>query len=483
MAERNDQQEIRLQRRRELIDAGVDVYPSNVGPVATIATVREPWRDETPVRIAGRIRAMRLQGGSAFLDLDDGTGTIQLFLQKQKLGEAFTMTKQLDLGDFVAVNGSTFTTKAGEPSVGVDQLTWLAKALRPLPSSWHGLEDVELRYRHRELELVTDEGSRELVRKRARIVRAIREFLDAESFIEVETPVLQPIAGGATAQPFVTHHRALDIDLYLRIAPELYLKRLVVGGLNRVFEIARCFRNEGIDRDHNPEFTQVELYAAYQDYRWLMTLTERLLIAAATAANGRPVYLDDGQEVTLTAPFPRVTYHDVILQHAAIDIDVERTADGLRRAARAIGTDVPDDMSWPKMVDEVFKTHVRPKLITPTFVHDYPVELSPLAKKKLGDPRYTERFQILFGGTELGNAFSELNDPVDQRERFEAQEKLRAAGDDEAQRIDEDFLQALEYGLPPTAGLGIGIDRLTAVLTGQKNLKEVILFPTLKPRP
>lgn len=482
MTERNDQEEIRRKRRQELIDAGQDPYPARTKATTTIEHLREHWKLDQTVTIAGRVRAIRLQGGSAFIDLDDGTGKLQLFLQKKQLGEAFTsLTSALDLGDFLEASGTTFLTKAGEQSLNTSAAVWLAKALRPLPSSWHGLEDVEVRYRHRELDVVTNPETKTLFLQRATIIRTLRDELHHHGFIEVETPVLQPLAGGASAKPFVTHHNALDVDLFLRVAPELYLKRLIVGGLNRIFEVARCFRNEGIDRDHNPEFTQVELYVAYHDYRWLMEFTEKLIATIATSVHGRPIFIHDHQEQPIALPFPRISYHEAILTYAKIDIDA-LDDDTLVSAARQQGTDIPDGMNRGQVIDEVFKTHVRPKLIAPTFVYDYPLVLSPLAKKKADQPTYTERFQLLMGGTELGNAFSELNDPVDQRQRFNDQERLRATGDEEAQRIDEDFLEALEYGLPPTAGLGLGLDRLTAVLTGRHALKDVILFPTLRPK-
>jgi lysyl-tRNA synthetase class 2 len=481
MNERNDQQEIRWQRRQQLLAAGVDIYPPRTSITTTLQALRAAWHLDQTVTVGGRIRAMRLQGGSAFIDLDDDTGTIQLFLQKKALGEQFTaLTKDLDLGDIIEAQGVTFVTKAGEESVNVSTLRWLTKALRPLPSSWHGLEDIEVRYRHRELDLLTNDDVKQVFITRGKILTTVRNFLVEQGFLEVETPMLHPIAGGATAKPFITHHNALDMDLFLRVAPELYLKRLIVGGLSRVFEIGRNFRNEGIDRDHNPEFTMMECYAAYTDFEWMMQLTENLLIAVATAINGRPEITIGDKTYPLTTPFPRFKYREAIEHMTKIDIDALDDS-ALVAAARAIKTDIPDGLTRPKVIDEIFKTHCRPNFAGPAFVYEYPLELSPLAKKVPGNPKYTERFQLLIGGTELGNAFSELNDPVDQRERFEAQEQLRAKGDDEAQPIDETYIRSLEYGMPPTSGLGIGIDRLTAIMTNQKTLKDVILFPTLKP--
>lgn len=481
MEEFNDQEQIRRQRRQQMLAEGRDPYPARTTITTTVARLRSTWELDQACTIGGRIRAIRVQGGSAFLDIDDGTGKVQLFVQKKQLGDDFVhVVKELDLGDIIEATGITFVTKAGEQTVNVSTLRMLAKALRPLPSSWHGIEDVELRYRHRELDLVTNADTTRAFQQRSAMVQAVRAFLLDHAFIEVETPILQTLAGGASAKPFITHHEALDIDLYLRVAPELYLKRLIVGGMPRVFEVARCFRNEGIDRDHNPEFTQIELYAAYQDYQWLMIFTEQLIHCAAIAANGRSVFFHQDGEVAIPETFPRHRYRDLVLERTAIDID-EESDEALLTKARAAGVDVPTGTHRMKVIDELFKTCVRPTIISPTIVFDYPADMIPLAKRVAGNPNYVECFQVLMGGTELSKGFTELNDPIDQRQRFESQEAMRAEGDDEAQRIDEDFLQALEYGMPPTAGLGIGIDRLIAIMTGQRALKEVILFPTLKP--
>ncbi len=481
MSERSDQEEIRRQRRDEMIAAGVDVYPARSNRQQTIAVVLGDWVDGQSVAIAGRVRSLRLQGGSAFAHIEDESGRMQVFFQSKKLGTAFAeIIARLDLGDFIDVQGLTFMTKRGERTVDVQDVRWLGKALRPLPSAWHGLADVETRYRFRELDLLTNDAVRHVFISRGKILHAVRTFLVNHGYIEVETPMLQALAGGATARPFTTHHHALDIDLFLRVAPELYLKRLVVGGMGRVFEIGRNFRNEGIDRDHNPEFTMLECYAPFTDYEWLMDLTEDIFIAATSAIHGQAVIPIGETSVPLHKPFPRQSYRESILSRTKLDIDV-LSDDDLRTKGRALGTDLPDTMSRPKMIDEIFKTHVRPTISAPAFIYDYPLELSPLAKKKFNQPAYTERFQLLVAGTELGNAFSELNDPVDQAERFAAQEALRTGGDDEAQPHDDTYIRSLEYGLPPTSGLGIGIDRLTAVILGQRALKDVILFPTLKP--
>lgn len=476
----NDQEQLRWQRREDLLKSGVDVYPARTNRTTTVADLLSHWSDGKKETVAGRVRAFRLQGGSAFLNLEDETGKIQAFFQTKNLENFDAITSQIDLGDFLEVAGQTFVTKRGEKTIDASSVNWLAKALRPLPSEWHGLADVETRYRYRELDTLSNEGVRQVFILRGKILNAIRQFLVEHGFIEVETPMLHPIAGGATAKPFITHHHALDIDLFLRIAPELYLKRLIVGGFGRVFEIGRNFRNEGIDRDHNPEFTMMECYAAFADYKWMMDLTEDLLITTAQIVLGEEKVILDGKEVQLTKPLPRLSYRESILKETKLDINgLDEKA--LRDQGRKLGTDLPDNFSRPQLVDEIFKTHVRPKLIEPVFIFDYPVEMIPLAKKKKEDPRYVECVQLLMNGTEITKAFSELNDPVDQRERFEAQEKLRMKGDEEAQALDETYLRSLEYGMPPTGGLGLGVDRLTAIFAKQPALKDVILFPTLKP--
>ena len=358
----------------------------------------------------------------------------------------------------------------------------LTKTLRPLPAKWHGLSDVEVRYRKRYLDLVANPDVRGIFIKRSLLVQAIREFFQKEDFMEVETPILQPLYGGANATPFITHHNALDIDLYLRIAPELYLKRLVVGGFNRVFEIARCFRNEGIDHLHNPEFTQVEFYQAYADYNDLMDLTERLLPELVSKVCSKLEVEHEGETIDFKPPYPRTTFRDLLIQHGQFDIEDYPDRSSLAKAAEKRGVSVEDSDDRGKIMDNIYKKLVRPKIINPTFMIDHPVELSPLAKKKPDDDRYVERFQLLLAkGVELCNAFSELNDPIDQKARFVEQEESRAAGDTEAQRMDRDYIEALETGMPPTAGFGMGIDRLTAILTGSHSLKEVILFPTMRP--
>lgn len=476
----SDQEQLRRRRRQELVAAGNDTYPARSLRTHTIQQILHQWGEAKEFSLAGRVRAMRVQGGSAFFRIEDETGEIQIFLQKKNVLIFSEFINHVDLGDFLDIHGVSFVTKRGEKTIDVTTISWLSKALRPLPSEWHGLMDVETRYRYRELDTLANQTVKKIFFTRGKILQTIRQFLNERDFLEVETPMLQSIPGGATARPFVTHHQALHADLFLRVAPELYLKRLIVGGFGRVFEIGRNFRNEGIDRDHNPEFTEMECYAAYTDYHWMMELTEDLLIAVATAVNGRSEILIGTKTVKLRKPFTRISYREAILHLTKIDID-QGSDEELRDQGRKIKTDLRKDMNRAQMIDEIFKRHVRPNMVEPSFIIDYPIELSPLAKKKSGNPKYTERFQLLAGGTELGNAFSELNDPVDQRERFETQEKLRAGGDEEAQPIDETYIRSLEYGMPPTSGLGIGIDRLTAIMTNQKSLKEVILFPTLKP--
>lgn len=481
MTERNDQQEIRRRRRQELLDQGLDVYPARSHPTATLGDLRDRWKPDQTVTVAGRVKAIRLQGGSAFLDLEDGTGHLQLFLQRQRLGQAFRLaTDYLDLGDIIEATGLTFVTKTGESSINVETFSWLAKALRPLPSAWHGLADIETRYRYRELDTLVHPEVKQIFLTRSKILSVVRQFLVDREFVEVETPMLHPIPGGATARPFVTHHQALDVDLFLRVAPELYLKRLMVGGFRRVFEIGRNFRNEGIDRDHNPEFTMMECYAAYTDYEWMMNFTEDLVRSVATSIHPGVTFTWNDHSFDLSKPFVHKTYDQVLQEHAGVSLSDRPaiTTAGKELIKKGLLSKQAD---FGKTVDELFKTHARPKLIDPILIYDYPAELSPLAKKKIDQPEIVEMFQLVMGGTELAKAFSELNDPIDQRERFEAQEELRRTGDQEAQRIDETYLRSLEYGLPPTSGLGLGLDRLTALLTGQKTLKDVILFPTLKP--
>lgn len=488
MRQRTDQEQARREKLEPYRTTGNDPYPARSERTFRLIDVRQHFdtlaKQKTSVTVAGRIRALRLHGGSMFVDLDDGTDVLQCFLTKEQLAKQYDgLTAALDLGDFIDVTGVPFTTKRGEQTIHATAVRIIAKALRPLPEKRRGLADVELRYRHRELDLIANPRSRAILALRGKLLAAIRDVLLKEQFLEVETPVLQPIPGGANARPFVTHHHALNVDLFLRIAPELYLKRLIIGGIERVFEIARCFRNEGIDHEHNPEFTQVEVYAAYTDYEWMMSFTERLLRDVAKAVLGTTTIAVGKHTVKLSPPFPRRTFRDVIKEYTDIDIEQHQDAKSLAPLAKKKGAEVTTKDHRAIILDELYKTFVRPRIIETTFIIDHPIELSPLAKKKPNDPRYVERFQLLVAGTELANAFSELNDPDDQRQRFEQQEKLRTAGDEEAQRVDEEFLEAMEYGMPPTSGLGIGIDRLMMLLANEHSIKEVIAFPTLKPKP
>ena len=435
------------------------------------------------VRVAGRITARRVMGGASFYDLRDGSGRIQLYAAKDQLGEERyeLFVEELDIGDFVGVEGHVFRTKRGELSVRVEEYEVLAKALRPLPEKWHGLRDVEIRYRQRYLDLLVNERSRQVFEARTQIIRTMRKFLDERGFIEVETPILQPVYGGTAARPFTTYHNELEQKLYLRIAPELYLKRLIIGGFERVYEIGKNFRNEGIDTQHNPEFTMMECYQAYADYRDMMALTEQMIYAIAEEL-GRVKLEYQGHKIDLTPPWRRLTLREALLEKTGIDIEEHSTLESLREAIRAKGLRVDEKPTWGKLVDELVSEYVEPELIQPTFLMDYPREISPLAKAKPDAPHLVERFEPFIAGLELGNAFSELNDPLDQRERFLQQEEQRRLGDEEAHPLDEDFLLALEYGMPPTGGLGIGVDRLVMLFTDSPSIRDVILFPALRPK-
>ena len=391
------------------------------------------------------------------------------------------LVTRFDIGDFIEVTGTPFTTKSGQKSLHVTAVVLLCKALRPLPDKIHGLTDTEHRYRQRELDLLANAESMSVARSRAAMLRALRAGFEEAGFLEVETPVLQAIAGGATAKPFTTHHNALNLDLFLRVAPELYLKRLIIGGFERVYEVARCFRNEGISPQHNPEFTQIEFYAAYWDYTQMMSFCEQLLVQVVEKVRGTLQFEVDGKTIDFSAPLPRVRYVDAIRIATGLDV-LESDVKTLYTAAKKLGADVAKNDGRGKLIDILWKTAVRPNVHRPTFIVDYPAELSPLAKRKADDPRVVEMFQLVISGAEVIKAFTELNDPLDQAKRFAEQDALRKAGDEEAQGTDPLFVEALEYGMPPTAGAGIGIDRLAAILTGSHSLKEVILFPTLRPK-
>jgi len=472
----------KLQRIRQ---AGIDPYPLRAQRTHTIAQARALMEaavpDQRPVTIAGRLMAMRIMGKATFADLHDATGRLQLYFRKDILGdERYAFLDNLDLGDFLGVTGPLFRTRTGEITVEVQDYTLLAKALSPLPEKWHGLQDVEIRYRQRYLDLLANPQVRRNFVIRSKVITAMRRFLDERGFLEVETPILQPLYGGAAARPFITHHNALDRDFYLRIATELYLKRLLVGGIEKVYEIGKNFRNEGIDAEHNPEFTAMESYEAYADYFDVMRMVEEMVAFIAREALGTTRIEWQGQQISLDPPWRRVTMRDVILEHTGIDILAASTLEQLRAAIAARGLHIDQKPTWAKTVDEIFAEKVQPNLIQPTFVTEYPLELSPFAKRTPHNPRLVERFEGFVGGLELANAFTELNDPLDQLERFQEQASQRAAGDEEAHPLDEDFIIALMHGMPPTGGLGMGIDRLVMLLTNQRSIREVILFPQLR---
>jgi len=434
-----------------------------------------------PVSLAGRLVAMRDHGKTAFAHLMDRTGRLQLYARADQLGDDFALFRDLDVGDFIGVTGGMFRTRTGQLTLAVKSFAFLAKSLRPLPEKWHGLKDVETRYRQRYVDLIVNPEVREIFLLRARLVQGIRAFLDARGFLEVETPMMQPIPGGAIARPFKTHHNALDMDLYLRIAPELYLKRLVVGGFERVYEINRNFRNEGVSTQHNPEFTMLEFYQAYADYQDLMELTEELFTDLAQSLLGRLTLRWGEHAIDLARPWKRLPFFSGVSAALGTVVTVETDAATVARAAAAKGVSVkPGAAAW-EVWKEVFDELVQPTLVQPTFVVDYPIELSPLAKKKRDNPRLVDRFELFVGTRELANAYSELNDPVDQLARFREQAAQKARGDDEAHWLDEDYVRALEYGMPPAAGEGIGIDRLTMLFGNLPSIREVILFPHLRP--
>ena len=469
---------VRRRKLEALREAGTEPFPHAYPGVRSIAEIKAPYEQlpdgeetEDRVRVAGRLHARRGQGKAAFLDLDDRTGRMQLHARVDVLGrESLDTLLNLDLGDLIGVDGTVFRTRRGELSLKVDDWELLAKSLRPPPEKHHGLTDVETRFRHRELDLIANEEARELFMTRAKVITAIRAWLDERGFIEVETPVLQPIYGGGIARPFTTHFNALDRDFYLRIAVELYLKRLIVGGLERVYEIGKNFRNEGLSFKHNPEFTMLEWYEAYADYEDVARHAEELVHAVASQV---------GQD-RFKPPWKRETLVEAIAQRTGVDIYANRSLEALEQAMRERGLDVPDEDTWAQLVDHLLSKHVEPELKDPTFLLDYPVELSPFAKRHRTKEGLVERWEAYVDGMEIANAFTELNDPDDQRARFEAQRVAAEAGDEEAHPFDEAYIQALEHGMPPTGGIGIGIDRLVMVLTGRHSIREVVLFPAMR---
>jgi lysyl-tRNA synthetase class 2 len=480
--------EQRLQKLANIRAMGIDPYPPRYQRTHTaqqavelLAQAEQSGKIETEeVNVAGRVMANRSMGKISFLDVQDGSGKIQLFLSKSVLDEqSNALVKELDIGDFVGASGVVFRTKSGEPTIRTKTLTMLSKSLQPLPEKWHGLNDVELRYRQRYLDLISNENVRKTFRLRSRIVSAIRRYMDGQGFLEVETPILHQEGGGAAAKPFVTHHNTLDRDLYLRIETELHLKRLIIGGFDKVYELGRIFRNEGISFKHNPEFTSMESYEAYADYNSVMEMLEQMVSAVAMEILGTTVVPHGETTIDLKAPWQRLSFRDAITQYSGIDFVQYPNADLLRAKMREKGLNVDPASNWAHLVDDLLSTFVEPKLIQPTFLIDYPISLSPLAKKKPGQERVVERFEAFAGGIEIANAFTELNDPLDQRERFVQQAKEKQT-DGEASGVDEDFLLAMEHGMPPTGGLGVGIDRLIMILTNNQSIREVILFPTLK---
>ena len=490
MDDTSDQIRQRIKKLAALRALGMDPYGQRFDTSDTAKAVTERYAsvaaerleaEPRTCRLAGRILSLRRFGKAAFSHLQDATGQIQIYFKKEVLGDrAFALFELLDLGDLIGIEGRLFRTKTGELTVQVAQLTLLAKALRPLPEKWHGLTDVEIRYRQRYLDLITNPEARQVFIKRSKIIQAVRAFLDDAGFLEVETPMMHPVPGGAAARPFMTRHHALGMDLYLRIAPELYLKRLIVGGLERVYEINRNFRNEGISTVHNPEFTMLEFYMAYSDYHDLMALTERLLCFVAERVLGLLTFQYQGKTIDFTPPWKRMDFTEAIVTANRLDPASVRDPKRLVSVAQKLSVPVKGDEPTGKVLQEIFERTVEPTLIAPTFITDYPTDISPLARRKADQPSLTDRFELFIGGLEIANAFSELNDPFDQRARFEDQVKKRAEGDLEAHPMDEDFLRALEHGMPPTAGEGIGMDRLVMLLTNQTSIRDVILFPQLR---
>ncbi len=511
--ELSEQEQVRRQSLQTLRDMDIDPYPAAEYVVTGYSKdIKDSFKDDDPtaawftgkeVRIAGRLMSRRIMGKASFIELQDSKGRIQVYVSRDDIqaptAESETPTtveqqmynvvfkKLLDIGDFIGIEGFTFRTQTGEISVHAKRLTVLAKSLRPLPIvkykdgvAYDGFNDPEQRYRQRYIDLVVNDGVKETFLKRATIIRTMRQVFDEAGYTEVETPILQQIAGGASARPFITHHNALDVDMYLRIATELYLKRLIVGGFEGVYEIGRNFRNEGMDRSHNPEFTCMELYVQYKDYNWMMSFTEQLLERIAIAVNGTTKVQIGDHEVDFKAPYRRLPILDAIKEKTGLDLST-MSEDEIREVAKKYGVEDTEHLGKGKLIDEIFGETCEGSFIQPTFITDYPVEMSPLTKMHRSKPGLTERFELMVNGKELANAYSELNDPIDQYNRFVEQMKLADKGDDEAMVIDHDFMRALEYGMPPTSGIGIGIDRLAILMTGQPTIQEVLLFPTMKP--
>ncbi|MBI4826202.1 MAG: lysine--tRNA ligase [Nitrospirae bacterium] len=492
MEEHNVLIQERLRKLQKLKDSGIDPYGGPFAVKDKAADIHSAYagkskdellQEETNCTIAGRIVAFRGFGKAAFAHIQDTTGRIQVYFKKEVLGESYDLLKNMDIGDIAGLSGTLFKTKTDELTIEVKSFSLLCKSLRPLPEKWHGLKDIEIRYRQRYVDLIVNPAVKDVFIKRSMLIKALRDFFDSRDFIEVETPMMHQIPGGAAANPFITHHKALGIDLYLRIAPELYLKRLLVGGYDRVYEINKNFRNEGISKKHNPEFTMLEFYISYADYRYLMDFTEELITLLCKKVNGalKVPHGDDGSEtIDFTPPWPRMTIMEA-MEKEGVAPAVFSSIEKARAFASANNIGFDKNASHGKILDEIFKEKVEWKLIQPTFITDYPVELSPLAKRKKENPDLVERFELFVAGREIANAFSELNDPADQKQRFLEQVEAREKGDDEANHMDEDYVRALEYGMPPAAGEGIGIDRLLMVLTNSQSIRDVILFPQMKP--
>lgn len=477
----------RLDKLDKLRKANIDPYPAKSWRTHSVGQALgkfdELAGDKNRVVLAGRIMARREHGGSTFMNLDDGSGSVQVFFKKDVLGEREyqLVSDTLDIGDIIETYGFLFLTKRGEKTLEVEKYRLLSKSLLPLPEKWHGLQDAEERFRKRYLDLLFNPEVKEKFVVRAKIIREIRNFMDSQGFMEVTTPTLQPLYGGASARPFKTHMHALDIDLFLRIAPELYLKRLLVGGFEAVYEFTTNFRNEGMDRDHNPEFSAMEFYIAYKDIDWAMLFTEEMFEQVLKNVFGKTTVSYQGKEIHFSRPYIRSTFNELLKQYAGMDYDYADEASLLAKA-KELGVTIDKTAGKPGLADEIFKKAIRPNLIEPTFVTSWPAELLPLAKRLEDNPDYVGAFQFFAGGLELIKAFTELNDPMDQRQRMEAQEDRRAKGDEEAQRLDTDYIEALEYGLPPAAGWGLGVDRFVALLTDSHSIREVILFPLMKPK-
>ncbi len=483
----NEIRQARLEKLNKLQKAGVDPYPAKSWRTHEIKSVLADFdnlaADKRAFVLVGRIMARREHGGSAFFDIQDESGKIQIFLKKDVLGDKnfeFFM-ETTDVGDFIEINGALFRTKQNEPTLQVEKYRMLAKSLLPLPEKWHGLQDVEERFRKRYLDLIFNPNVKKKIVTRANIIEFIRQYLIKDDFIEVETPVLQTLAGGANARPFITHLNALDIDLFLRIAPELYLKRLLIGCFEKVFEFARNFRNEGMDREHHPEFTMLEFYAAYWDYEKMMTFVEGLLAGVVKKLFGSSKTKIQAGEVDFKGPYPRVTFNDLFQKNSGLNYD-ETDEATLAKKARELKITIEKTMTKGNIADEIYKKVARPKIIQPTYVINHPLDISPLSKKLDKDPEHVARFQLIVGGMEVTNGFSELNDPIDQKERLFEQERNVKKGNKEAHQFDADYIEAMEYGMPPAAGIGIGIDRLVALLTNSHSIREVILFPLMKPK-